>query len=225
MPDFFAPLKRRAKYSLKQAQGTETFYSYEYYRDHFRGEIAEDCACRCVYCDSHEMEVGGRESMELDHFRPWSRAEFKHLKDNPANFHHACGRCNRLKGAKWPSTHKTEPHDGKVGFIDPFVDDRRRYFRVNADGSLTCQQHPATYLVKLLQLDRPLLKLLRVRRILRQEVAAYIEKVLPEFEAAATGGGTLSRDQLASAGRKLCEYHRLLDLCDAPLDKLRVFLS
>ena len=96
---------------------------------------------------------------------------------------------------------------------------------MNADGSLTCQQHPATYLVKLLQLDRPLLKLLRVRRILRQEVAAYIEKVLPEFEAAATGGGTLSRDQLASAGRKLCEYHRLLDLCDAPLDKLRVFLS
>jgi hypothetical protein len=57
-------------------------------------------------------------------------------------------------------------------------------------------------------------------------VAAYIEKMLPEFDAAAAaGGGTLSREQLGVAGRKLCEYQRLLDLCDAPLDKLRGFLS
>jgi len=225
MPGFFAPLKRRAKYSVKQVDNVETFYSYEYYREHFRGEIAEACAYRCVYCDSHEMEVGGRESMELDHFRPWSRAEFKHLKDDPTNFHHACGRCNRLKGAKWPSTHKTDPHDGKVGFVDPFTDDRRRYFGVNADGSLVCQQHPAIYMVKLLQLDRPLLKLLRIRRMLRHEVADYIDKMLPEFAAAAAGGGTLSREQLGAANLKLCEYHRLLDLCDVPLDKLQALLS
>ena len=225
MPEFFAPLKRRAKYTVKQTNGAETFYSYEYYPEHFRGEIAEDCAGRCVYCDSHEMEVGGRESLELDHFRPWSRPEFKHLKDDPANFHHACGRCNRLKGAKWPSTQETEPHDGKAGFVNPFTDDRRRYFSVNEDGSLVCRQHPATYMVKLLQLDRPLLKLLRIRRMLRQEVKAYIEKMLPEIEAAAAGGGSLSKKQLAAEWLKLRNYQRLSDLCDTPLDKLRVLLS
>lgn len=221
MPEFFSPLKRRAQYSLKRSKTGETFYSYEYYREHYRGEIADDCFCRCVYCDSHEMEVGGRESTELDHFRPWSRVEFVHLKDDPSNFHHSCGRCNRLKGPLWPSTHKTEPNDGVVGFVDPFAEDRRQYFRVNADGSLICLRHPATYLVKLFQLDRPLLKLLRVRRILREEVAAYIGKMLPEFEAAAKGSGTMSREQLGAAAHKLCEYQRLLDLCEAPLDKMR----
>ena len=54
---FFAPLKRRATYSMKQNQNVRAFYSYEYYREHFRDEIAEQCASRCVYCDSHDSEV------------------------------------------------------------------------------------------------------------------------------------------------------------------------
>ena len=80
-------------------------------------------------------------------------------------------------------------------------------------------------MAKLLQLDRPLLKLLRIRRMLRHEVAAYIDKMLPEIKAAAAGGGNLSKKQLAAEWLKLWNYHRLLDLCDAPLDKLHAFLS
>lgn len=224
-PDFFGPLKRLTAYTVKKTKRGVDFYSYEYYREHFRDEIAGQCACRCVYCDSHEREVGGRESMELDHFRPWSIPGFSHLKDDPANFHHACARCNRLKGAEWPSTHASEPHDGTAGFVDPFGDDRRKYFAVNSDGTLMCLRHPAAYMVKLLQLDRPLLTLLRLRRILRVEVADYIEKMLPEIEAAALGRGTLSREELATEWLKLKDYQRLLDLCDSPLDKLRDVLS
>jgi len=221
--EFFAPLGRRAAYSMKKNGGE--FYSYEYYREHFRDEIAEQCECRCVYCDSHESEVGGRESMELDHFRPWSLPAFAHLKDDPSNLHHACGRCNRLKSAKWPSTSATEPHDGLVGFIDPFADDRRLYFTVSGDGSLLSNQHPATYMVRLLQLDRPLLKLLRLRRILRAEILAYITRMMPEIDAAAAGGGSLTRKQLAREWKKLADYHRLLNLCDAPIDQLRSVLK
>lgn len=220
--EFYAPLERRSSYKTKR---NGEFYSYEYYREHFRDEIVEDCAERCVYCDGHENELGGREAMELDHFRPWSRPEFAHLKNDPTNFLHVCGRCNRLKGANWPSTKADEPHDGIVGFIDPFGCDRRKYFGVNTDGTLVCHQHPARYMAGLLALDRPFLRLLRVRRILRKEVQAYINKMLPELEAAARGEGTLSREQAAEVGRKLCEYHRLLDLCDASLDKLRDIAS
>jgi hypothetical protein len=216
-PEFFAPLKRRANYS-KKSNGD--FYSYEYYRENFRHEIADDCAGRCVYCDCHEHEVGGRESMELDHLRPWSRPEFAHLKNDPTNFNHACGRCNRLKGAKWPSSSQTKPHDGRVGFIDPFNDDRRLYFRVKDDGTLICLQPPSAYLVRILALNRPLLKLLRVRRILRLELTAYIEEMLPKVKAVEAGSGTLDSHQLAAAFRKVCEYQRLLDLCDAPIDRI-----
>lgn len=219
--EFFAPLTRCKTYSMKQNKKRCEFYSYKYYREHFRNEIAEQCSCRCVYCDSHESEVGGREAMELDHFRPWSLAVFVHLKDDPSNFHHACGRCNRLKGAKWPSTSATDSHDGLAGFIDPFADDRRLYFAVNSDGSLVCKQHPATYMTRLLQLDRPLLRLLRLRRILRSEILAYVAKMLPEIKAVAAGGGSLTSEQVAQEWLKLADYNRLLDLCDAPIDSLR----
>lgn len=214
MVEFFAQLRRRAQYSAKP---NGEFYSYDYYRENHREEIAVDCCGRCVYCDSHEVEVGGRESMELDHFRPSSREEFAALKNDPRNLHHSCGRCNRLKGSKWPSTHPVNPHDGVVGFVDPFVDDRRLYFGVEADGALVHRLPPAAYMIKLLQLNRPLLKLLRLRRILKEELKAYIERMDGEIKAVLEGGGTLTREQLAHEWMKLKELQQLVEMCDAPL--------
>jgi hypothetical protein len=215
--EFFPLLKRRPKYTTKNDQ---EFYSYAHYRQNFHHEIAEDCQERCVYCDSHEHEVGGRESMEIDHFRPWSEPRFAHLECDPINFHHSCGRCNRFKGERWPSTHEASSHDGLVGFVDPFGDDRRKYFAVKEDGALVCLQHPAAYMMKSLHLDRPLLRLLRMRRILRRELKAYIEKMIPELQATVAGAGTLSKEEIAAASLKIIEYQRLLDLCDAPLSQL-----
>lgn len=220
--EFFGPLKRRTKYSVKT---NGEYYSFEYFREHFRIEIIEDCGGRCVYCDCHEQEVGGRDVMELDHLRPWSRAEFAHLKNDPENFLHACPRCNRLKGPNWPSTKAGSTHDGTVGFLDPFADDRRSFFDVNPDGSLMCVKDPATYIANLLQLDRPLLRLLRLRRLLRRQVADYIARMLPEIEAAKAGQGTLTREQLANEWIKLKDYQRMLDLCDAPLRELKAVLA
>lgn len=217
-PEFFGPLKRREKYTTK-ANGA--FYSFAYYRENHRTEIIEDCLFRCVYCDCHEDEVGGSEVMELDHFRPWSRPEFAHLKNDPNNFHHGCPRCNRLKAANWPSTKKDSSHDGVVGFVDPFAEDRSKYFAVNPDGTLVRLKNPAAYIAMLLQLDRPLLQRLRLRRLLRREVNAYITRMLPEIEAAKSGKGSMTKEQLAHEWLKLKDYLHLLNLCDAPLKKLR----
>jgi|ERR1035438_9747093 hypothetical protein len=203
---FFPSLKRRRSYSTK---GNGRFYSYRYFRESFQYEIAEDCACRCVYCDVHENEVGGREQMEIDHFRPYTRKGFEHLEDNPDNFHHACGRCNLLKSDKWPSAHPTEPHDGIVGFIDPFADNRRLYFRVAADGELTAQRPPAQYLIRVLALNRRYLKLLRLRRIYRARLQAYFAENSSRWEKAARGEGDMTREQLAHA---LLECQRLYAL-------------
>src|SRR6266478_6822060 len=94
---FFPLLKRRDPYEKKD---TGEYYHYT----HYRVVIAEDCQGRCVYCDVHEDEIGGRECMELDHFRPYSITEFNHLEHNPLNLHHSCRRCNLLKSNHWPAT-------------------------------------------------------------------------------------------------------------------------
>ena len=64
--NFFRPLRRPQQYSTKS---DGTFYSYAYYRGKYHHEVAGACEERCVYCDSHEKEMGGREAMQIDHFR------------------------------------------------------------------------------------------------------------------------------------------------------------
>ncbi|HNX33424.1 MAG TPA: HNH endonuclease [Kiritimatiellia bacterium] len=140
-----------------------SFYAYSRYRK----EIAEDCLHRCVYCDARDSEVGGAEAMQLDHFRPESFSEFDHLVNDPRNLHYACGRCNNWKSDLWPARGTDFTHDGYAGFIDPFSDDRRNYFAIAADGSIKALKPPATYMIRLLRLDREFLRKLRELRILR----------------------------------------------------------
>ena len=207
MVTFFGPLTRRVKYSVK-VDGRH--YSYAYYREHYQHEIAEDCCKHCVYCDSHELEMGGREAMQLDHFRPHTRPGFEYLKDDPTNFHHACARCNLLKSDWWESTVAGSPHDGLIGFIDPFADIRNKYFEVAIDGELIPKQHPAQYMIELLALNRPHLKRLRERRIYRAKLERLIAEERPRLEAAASGTGILSEGQAIRIALELID---LYDLC------------
>lgn len=206
-PQFFRRITRRTTYS--QISETE-FHPYAHFRKHYHHEIAEDCAERCVYCDSHESEMGGREAMQIDHFRPHSRPEFENLKDNPTNFHHSCARCNNWKRAKWPSSDPDASHDGSVGFIDPFNDNRQLYFEVLSNGELRGLNPVGIYLIRLFALNRPFLRLLRLRRILCAQLENYCRERLPEWEAAQRGEGTLTLEELA---KEFAEYRRLYQLC------------
>ncbi len=154
--------------------------------------------------------MGGREQMQLDHFRPYTRKGFEDLEDDPKNFHHACGRCNLLKSDKWPSSHATEPHDGVVGFVDPFADNRGLYFSVEGDGELKPLRPPAQYLLRVLALNRPHLKLLRQRRIYQMQLRIFFAQNLANWERAAQGGGGMTKEDLAKA---LLECKRLCNLC------------
>lgn len=197
MPDelarlFFPKLQRVGGYPTK-SDGSH--YRYAYYREYIR----TDCQQRCVYCDSHETEIGGAEAMQLDHFRP--EALFGALIDDPLNLHYGCARCNLLKSKHWPAGRADCCHDGETGFIDPFAQDRAEYFRVGEDGVLTALRSPAKYLIGLLHLQREHLRKLRLRRLLLADFEVQIAGVKSEAEAALETG-------------RQTDPRRIIELCE-----------
>jgi hypothetical protein len=197
MPDeparlFFPQLQRVGGYPIK-SDGSH--YGYAYYREYIR----IDCQRRCVYCDSHETEIGGAEAMQLDHFRP--EALFVALINDPLNLHYGCARCNLLKSKHWPAGQANYCHDGETGFIDPFAEDRAEYFKVGDDGTLSALRPPAKYLIGLLHLQREHLRKLRLRRLLLADFEVQIDRVKAEAEAD------------LEAGRQT-DSRRVIELCE-----------
>jgi 5-methylcytosine-specific restriction endonuclease McrA len=157
----FPKLQRRPSYSRQP--------EYKYYRP----EILEDCRRRCVYCDTHENELGGPEVkvLTLDHFRP--QKTYPSLTNDPTNLVVACSRCNTLKGSLWPAYgHRGLVH-GSAGYIDPFADNRAEYFSIGQDGKLTPIKTPAKFLIEHFALNRDFLMLNRLLRNMAN--AAYLQ--------------------------------------------------
>lgn len=163
---FFPPLKRRNTYKGK-GDGNKSSYS------DYRAEIEEDCKNRCVYCDV-SLEEHGYEGMAIDHFRP--EAHFPNLSNNPNNLVLACPKCNRSKWHHWPCEKKDNmpSYNENVGFIDPFTEDRRKFFSVRVDGALESIKSPAPYMLKILNLNRKARIQVRRRRIIQNEVQLLI---------------------------------------------------
>lgn len=172
---FFPKLKRRKQYKTKK---NGQYYVYGAYKQ----EIREDCLGHCVYCDCHENEIGGSDSMQLDHFRPQKYKEYRHLLNDPYNLHWSCAGCNGLKSDHWPARGTDDTIVGQEGFIDPFSEDRRNYFEVRSNGELVALNPPATYMITLLVLNRATRKRVRERRYQTQEQLQIIEYKIAEIE-------------------------------------------
>ncbi len=187
-PLSFPPIARRQNYLTTQ-RGT-------YYADYqtYRQEIREDCLGRCVYCDSHENETGGQESMQLDHFRPKKYPEFDHLKNDPNNLVWACCGCNRLKSSHWPALGTPDTVSGVEGFIDPFQDNRRAYFDILPNGELQSLKPPAGYKIRLLALNRPFKRRIREFRQIQQSWLKQLASEAQKIENLVEHDKTLSSD-------------------------------
>ncbi|MBI3884268.1 MAG: HNH endonuclease [Opitutae bacterium] len=172
MSEFYPLLTRRAKYV-----GTPKVYGY----GRFRAEISEDCQYRCVYCDTHQTDIGGSPTMELDHLRPESK--FARLADDPSNLVYSCRSCNRLKRDDWPAGEHECCWVDKEGYVHPFENDRRKFFRLGRGGEVETLQAPAAYVARRLGLNRPLLKRLRLRALLVIEAKAQLAIVIAQIEA------------------------------------------
>lgn len=168
MKDLYFPiLKRRNSYDTR-VDGT--FYYYSTYRQ----PTWEDCQGRCVYCDIIEKTEHGGEGLQLDHFRPGSK--FPHLENDPTNLVLCCPGCNRNKSNHWPCSDPNSSHDYQSGFIDPFTEDRHKFFYVKK-GELTPKSGPARYMIDLLNLNRPGRTVVRYCRRLQFRLQNIREKI------------------------------------------------
>jgi len=111
--------------------------------------------------------------MTMDHFRP--KSKYKNLIRDPFNLIWSCFTCNQLKGNDWPAFGKTSSIVGKVGYIDPFIENRSSYYDIQVNGRLRPLKDPADYMIQMLALDRPFLRLVRQKR-------NVIYQSLQEFE-------------------------------------------
>jgi hypothetical protein len=118
--------------------------------------------------------------MTLDHFRPKSKPEYKHLRNNPHNLLYACSPCNSLKGDDWPAYGLKGTIKGRSGYIDPFLANRRDFFDVGKDGSLISKKDPAEYMIRYLELNRPFLKYVRGKRELIYKALLQLEEYFDE---------------------------------------------
>ena len=58
-----------------------------------------------------------------------------------------------------------------------------QFFDVAVNGAILAKQHPAAYMITLLALDRPFLRMLRENRILKAELVGLVENLKRQAEA------------------------------------------
>jgi hypothetical protein len=146
----------------------------------YKPELQRIFRSRCAYCILHEEEMGGYAAMEVDHFRPWKRPEFEHLKKEWTNLYYTCRRCNLWKSNHWPTT---EQNARGLRFIDPCEDDPDDHLRIvphpgNGELCWLLAVTPAgKYTIEKIRLNRK--QLIDIRRRLmrkyREEQAALNE--------------------------------------------------
>lgn len=167
---FFPVLRRRSPY-----------VSYRKYSD-YKQQIREDCQGRCVYCDLHENELGGREYMTLDHFRPKSFPEYKSLENDPTNLVWSCQKCNNYKDSHWPAIGTPHTYVNDQGFLDPFAVDRKDYVAVDRNGQLQPKKDPAAWMINTLLLNRTGVTKTRQKRISNYELQHELIRYLDQLE-------------------------------------------
>jgi hypothetical protein len=132
-----------------------------------------------VYCDITYCEIGF-EGMVLDHFRP--QRHFPALCNNPYNLVLSCPKCNRLKSDLWPAgVDCPETFKDNCGFVDPFIESMQSYFSIKTDGMIEPLRPPATYLEKVLHLNRYARKQVRYLRIITSRIEQFRSQLEREF--------------------------------------------
>ena len=96
------PRSRTSKAVSTRTQTPPVYSTYGKYKPHLRDEFVG----RCVYCRAHEGPRYAYDEYGIDHYRPKSLPQFKHLACAYSNLFYCCPACNRRKGRYWPADGK-----------------------------------------------------------------------------------------------------------------------
>lgn len=139
--------------------------------------IAAQCFYQCVYCSIHEAQFGGIDHYHIDHFRPKSIADFKHLENDICNLFYACPICNRFKSNDWPG----EPNLDNATYPDPCKTDYSNLFDF-ANYKIKGKFIAANYIIERLFLNRSQLIMERRETTLRTKANDLINEILSLME-------------------------------------------
>ncbi len=120
--------------------------------------------------------MGRSDAMEIEHFRPGSRPEFKHLEKAWPNLYYSCRLCNGHKGCRWP-TEEEERHG--LRFVDPCAEDPEDHFRLcrhSQHGDLcrvTSSTAAGQYTIERIGLNRE--QLIQIRRDIAHQERCALE--------------------------------------------------
>jgi hypothetical protein len=166
-------------------QTPPAFRNYKKYKPYLRLDFQ---AC-CAYCRIPELRYGPPRNFTVDHFRPKSHPEFRHLISEYSNLYYVCQDCNAAKGSAWPTP---EMITFGYRFLDPCDDDFYYHWMIRPDGSLKPQSDPGEYMVARVRLNRPYLRVWRKSKTQLVEQIADVTAMLgwtrpgtPERETAA----------------------------------------
>ena len=128
----------------------------------------------CGYCSVSETDAGGE--LTVDHFQPVSAGG----NESDENLVYACSRCNLFKGDFWPSP-QDEEHGHRL--LHPLRDHVTAHVHlIEQTGQLEALTETGRFHIASLQLNRPALVALRIRRRLISLLEA--KKLLLETEVA-----------------------------------------
>ena len=167
----------------------------------WKPELAEEGFHQCVYCAIDDNTFGGIRNYHVEHYRPKSLAQFKHLKDEFTNLFYACAVCNGFKGDDW----KDNDSDalGLIGYPNPSQIDYADIFVVDdTSGLVTGKVVSSKYIAKRLCLNRPQLISYRRRRAIdrkREEARGQLDKQVVELMTIAKSGEVSGLDFVQEA--------------------------
>lgn len=138
--------------------------------------VADEGSHQCVYCAIHEAVFGGIRNFHVEHYRPKSLKQFKHLRDDITNLYYACPVCNTFKSNDWPND-PVDDHSVRC-YPDPSKTDYCALFDVNPKtGVLEGKYVASRYLEKRIHLNRNQLVMERRVYLIRERAKGLREAI------------------------------------------------
>jgi hypothetical protein len=100
----------------------------------YKGDLREDFASKCGYCDTADFYSGGRRGFHIDHFAP--KSKFGALQNTYSNLVYCCPTCNIGKSDDWPGSDSAVSYVGNIGYVDPCHSDYPTHLARGVDGKI-----------------------------------------------------------------------------------------